>query len=276
MKYKILVVDDSIESLQVIVNFIQRSNPDYTIYQSKSSIEAVKIAQKTLPDLIITDWDMPEMDGIELISVLKADEKTKDIPIIMATGVMITSDNLKLALEAGAFDYIRKPVDPIELTARIHSAITIRQYHQENLQKKNRELAENALYLVKNNEFILEIKKKLDDFSDYVHLKDEAKVILAHIKEDIDEKIKSDSWERFNLAFQAVHPHFYSNLLSGFQSLTPNDLKLCAFIRMGMSSKNIASVLYISPDSIKVARSRLRKKMKLDQSQNLESFLAAF
>ncbi|MBI9064744.1 MAG: response regulator [Marinilabiliaceae bacterium] len=148
MKYKILVVDDMIESLQVIVNFIQRSNPEYTIYQSNSSVAALKIASKTLPDVIITDWDMPVMDGIELIRKLKQENRTKDIPIIMATGVMLTSDNLKLALEAGAFDYIRKPIDPIELTARIHSAITIIQVHRKNLEKKNRELAENALYLV--------------------------------------------------------------------------------------------------------------------------------
>ena len=99
MNYKILVVDDMIESLQVMVNFIQRSNPEYTIYQSNSSKQALKIIRQTLPDLIITDWDMPELDGIELIRELKADDNTKDIPVIMATGVMLTSDNLKKALE---------------------------------------------------------------------------------------------------------------------------------------------------------------------------------
>jgi len=276
MKYKILVVDDMIESLQVIVNFIQRSNPEYTIFQSNSSVEALKIASKTLPDLIITDWDMPVMDGIELIRKLKKNDQTKDIPIIMATGVMLTSDSLKRALEAGAFDYIRKPIDPIELTARIHSAITIIQYHRENLEKKNRELAENALYLIKNNEFIIDIKKKLVDFSDFIKLDKTEQLILNGIQEDIDLKVKTDSWERFDLAFQAVHPHFQSNLLENHPELTPNDLKLCAFIRMGMSSKDIASVLYITPDSIKVARSRLRKKLALTTDQNLEGFLLLY
>jgi len=276
MKYKILVVDDMIESLQVIVNFIQRSNPEYTIYQSNSSVEALKIASKTCPDLIITDWDMPVMDGIELIRKLKNDDRTKDIPIIMATGVMLTSDNLKLALEAGAFDYIRKPIDPIELTARIHSAIAIIQMHRKNLEKKNRELAENALYLVKNNKFIVDIKKKLEDFSDFVNLQDMEKGLLQRIQEDMDVKIKADSWERFDLAFQAVHPHFQTNLLDKHPELTPNDLKLCTFIRMGMSSKDIASVLYLSPDSIKVARSRLRKKLALTTDQNLEGFLLLY
>lgn len=276
MKYKILVVDDMIESLQVIVNFIQRSNPEYTIYQSNSSVEALKIASKTLPDLIITDWDMPVMDGIGLIRKLKQEDLTKDIPIIMATGVMLTSDNLKLALEAGAFDYIRKPIDPIELTARIHSAITIIQVHRENLEKKNRELAENALYLVKNNEFIIDLKKKLEDFSSFVNLREMDKELLNAIQENIDVKIKADSWERFDLSFQAVHPHFQTNLLEKHPDLTPNDLKLCTFIRMGMSIKDIASVLYLSPDSIKVSRSRLRKKLALTTDQNLEGFLLLY
>ena len=81
---------------------------------------AVRVAEEELPDIIIMDWDMPEMNGIMAIKQLQADERTKHIPVIMCTGVMTSAENLQLALETGAIDYIRKPVDTLELKARIN------------------------------------------------------------------------------------------------------------------------------------------------------------
>ncbi|TAJ08208.1 DNA-binding response regulator [Marinilabiliaceae bacterium JC017] len=274
--FKILVVDDLVSNLQIMVLYIKKANPSYTIYQSKSSINALEIAKKTQPDLVITDWDMPEMNGIELIRALKKEETTCNIPVIMATGVMLTSDDLKLALEAGAVDYIRKPIEPVELTARIHSALMIASYHKRNIEMKNKELAENALFLVKSNEFNLDISKKLQEFADVVNLHREEKELLDVIINEMAVKAKSDSHQRFHLAFQSVYPHFNKNLLNHFPELTAAEIKLCSFVRMGLSIKDIASVLYQNPDSIKVARSRLRKKLNLDTGQNLEAFLTAY
>jgi len=78
-----------------------------------------------MPDLIITDWEMPIMNGIEFIKLLKSNEKTHDIPVIMCTGVMTTPENLKTALDAGAVDYIRKPVEKLELMARVNSMLKL-------------------------------------------------------------------------------------------------------------------------------------------------------
>jgi DNA-binding NarL/FixJ family response regulator len=82
--------------------------------------------------------------------------------------------------------------------------------------------------------------------------------------------------QRFNIAFYSVHEYFNRNLTSKYSNLTNNDLKLCAFLRLGMSTKDIASILYQTNDSVKVSRSRLRKKLGLEQSQNLQVFLSSF
>ncbi|HCT29863.1 MAG TPA: hypothetical protein DIW31_03820 [Bacteroidales bacterium] len=274
--YKILIVDDLVESLKVIVLHLQRSNPEYSLYQSNSSKKAIEIAQKVLPDLIITDWDMPDINGIEFIKTLKGIEATKDIPFVVASGVMITSENLKIALEAGAVDFLRKPIDPIELQARINSALLISKYHKESIAQKNRELMEITLNLTKNNEFNIDIKNKLHQIVGNKKYINESSPDIFKIIELLDEKIRTSGWDQFTIAFHNVKPNFNKNLLSRFDDLTPSEIKLCGLISLGMSIKDISSLLNQNPDSVKVSRSRLRKKLCLDTNQNLESFLALF
>ena len=275
--YRILLVDDLFENLETIVNIFDEHHPEYTIYQTGKSKYAFEIARKEIPDLIITDWDMPGLNGIDLIKLLKKGNRTRDIPIIIATGIKLTSEDLKMALEAGAVDYVRKPIDPVELLARTNSALMIANYFKQSIDAKNHELTENALYLIKNNEFNIEITKKLQLLNDMAGKNNEAvNKLLNEIISDIDYKIKGDSWHRFNLAFETVHVNFNKNLMDQFPDLTPTELKLCAFLRLGMNTKDIASVLYQSPDSIKVARSRLRKKLGLPQDRNLLTFLSPF
>jgi CheY-like chemotaxis protein/DNA-binding CsgD family transcriptional regulator len=272
--YKLLVVDDRIDSLQIIVNYLRSFDTRFNILQSNSSIKAFEIAQKALPDLIITDWDMPQMDGIELLKQLKANNSTKDIPVIISTGVMITSMNLKVALEAGAFDYIRKPIDPIELQARIHSAIVVTQYHRQAIDAKNHELAENAVAKVKNKEFYQQIRQMLTQLKTTLQLNNDNDI--NQIIQLIDSQIHTTNLDKFEMSFNAVHPSFLSNLSIKHPDLTSAEIKLCTYIRLGMSIKDVASVLFQNPDSIKVARSRLRKSLNLDTEQNLEAYLRGF
>lgn len=274
--YKILIVDDLIESLKIIVLHLQRSNPEYTLYQSNSSVKAVEIAQKVIPDLIITDWDMPEINGIEFMKTVKSFESTKDIPFVVASGVMITSENLKIALEAGAVDFLRKPIDPIELQARINSALLISKYHRESIAQKNHELMEITLNLTKNNEFNIDLKNQLQEIVVKANSIADASIILKEVIQKLEDKIRTSGWDQFNIAFNNVKPDFNKSLIEKFTDLTPSEIKLCSLVSLGMSIKDISSLLNQNPESIKVSRSRLRKKLNLTTEQNLESFLAKF
>lgn len=86
----------------------------------------IDIAKKMHPDLIITDWFMLQMNGLEFIKKIKSNPETKDILIMVATGVMTAANDMKVAMEAGATDFIRKPIDEIELLARTNSMMQIK------------------------------------------------------------------------------------------------------------------------------------------------------
>jgi len=144
-KKTILVVDDELENIQTIFESIESLNLNFTVFRAKNGQAALTISEKKKPDIIITDWDMPEMSGLDLIRNLKENPQTCDIPVIMCTGVMLTSENLKTALQAGAFDYIRKPIDKVELEARLASALE-RNTHIRTIHETNKQLMEmNAM-----------------------------------------------------------------------------------------------------------------------------------
>lgn len=122
---KILIVDDEPDNLESIVSVIEETSKNLIIFQALNGESAFKIAEKEIPHIIITDWDMPELSGIELIRMIKHEPKLQHIPIIMCSGKMIFSENLKTALEAGAVDFLRKPIDKIELLARLNSMLKL-------------------------------------------------------------------------------------------------------------------------------------------------------
>lgn len=276
-RFKVFIIDDSVDNLKTFIGIFEHHCPQYDIFQTNNPQNAVEIATKVKPQLIITDWDMPNLTGIDVIKQLKEKSETKHIPVVMATGVHITSADLKIALEAGAIDFVRKPIDPIELVARTHSALTVYKYQQQVVEAKDQELTESSLYLVKSNRFNLDMTKKLEEVSDLVDKdSNKAKIELRNLVKTLNIRIKEDGWYRFDLSFDKVHKDFSKNLVAKYADLTSTELKLCAFIRLGMNNKDIASVLNQNPDSVKVSRSRLRKKLAIDQSQNLEAFLSNF
>ncbi|MCU0329056.1 MAG: response regulator [Chitinophagales bacterium] len=139
MKATILIVDDESDNIDIIADYLEQENPDYQLLQAANGQLALKIIEKNLPDLILTDWNMPVMDGLELVQALKNQELTRDIPVIMQTAE--TEDTqLKKAFEAGVMDYIKKPVSRLELIARVKSALALRQ-----AQKRTEELLLNIL-----------------------------------------------------------------------------------------------------------------------------------
>jgi len=143
---KILIIDDQPINIEQIVNFLEETNESYRLYQAIDGEMGCEVAEKVIPDLIITDWEMPVMSGIEAVRRIKSNKATKDIPIIMSSGVMTSSENLRTALEAGAVDYIRKPIDKIELIARVRSILLLAdsyaqiRHQRDELKEKNSQL----------------------------------------------------------------------------------------------------------------------------------------
>ncbi|MGX9987466.1 helix-turn-helix transcriptional regulator [Soonwooa purpurea] len=90
----------------------------------------------------------------------------------------------------------------------------------------------------------------------------------------MNQKKDQDVWTEFETHFTKVHPNFYAKLSHQFPNLTPNEKKMCAFLRLNMSTKDISAITQQSVNSIMVSRSRLRKKLKIQgEEQNLINFL---
>jgi DNA-binding response OmpR family regulator/DNA-binding CsgD family transcriptional regulator len=274
MSFKILIVDDAIDNLQVIVQYLEASDFDCEILQALNAKVAFNIAEKELPDLVITDWDMPVINGIEFIQMLEENEATKNITVIMCTGVMTTSQNLKTALEAGAVDYIRKPIDEIELLARVRSTLELHNSHKEILDLKNRELAATALNIARYNEFNQRLLTNLKNINLEHGFKSKAlKFELEELIDTLAFNIKAVVWKQFKGYFDNVHPGFLKRLTASNPSLTPAEIRLAYFLRLNLSTKEISSITFNSPNSIKTSRNRLRKKLGLEIGNNLVTYL---
>jgi len=139
---------------------------------------------------------------------------------------------------------------------------------QLNLDYKNKELTTSVLHLIERNEFINQLSEKLQASDENM----ETDKILDLVKQ-IEKNTSGNLWAEFEKTYMEVHKDFHMSLTSRYANLTANDRKLCAFILMNMSSKEISSITYQSPQSIKIARYRLRKKLGLTRSENLSAFL---
>jgi len=142
---------------------------------------------------------------------------------------------------------------------------------ERELEFRTKELATNVMYMARTSEFITRISEKLLKSKMYF-TKDNQEVIHKIITE-LQSYIDQDTWAEFELRFQQVHNDFYTALNELHPDLTTNEKKLCAFLRLNMTSKEISAITYQSVNSIIVARSRLRKKLGIDRDENLVSYL---
>ncbi|MCF8366438.1 MAG: tetratricopeptide repeat protein [Bacteroidales bacterium] len=141
----------------------------------------------------------------------------------------------------------------------------------KELEFKNKELTTNVMYLLKKNEFISAISNKLKNTNQ--GQKEDHHAVIKNVISELDKSITQDTWTEFEVRFQEVHVDFYNSLSRQFPDLTPNELRLCAFLRLNMTSKEIADITYQSAESLKTARYRLRKKLGLDRDENLIAYL---
>ena len=125
MKPKILLIDDNITIIKIITSYLKEEGFD--VFFTTDSTSAVSKAHEVMPDIILLDIVMPILNGFQVCRLLKADEKLNEIPVIILTSETDSRD-IKIAMEAGAIDYIRKPADQVELAARVHSVHRITQY----------------------------------------------------------------------------------------------------------------------------------------------------
>ncbi len=127
---KILIVDDSTDNIRLITEILNRQEEKYEVHSASDGLEAIDYIKMIQPDLIMLDVVMPGMDGFEVCNVIKSDERTRLIPIVMITALDSQQDRLR-GLEAGVDDFVSKPFNVYELLARIKNLLKLRSYINE-------------------------------------------------------------------------------------------------------------------------------------------------
>jgi len=151
------------------------------------------------------------------------------------------------------------------------------QLRNENLQAdlsyKSSELASSTMAIIKKNEFLMEMKDMLKIQKEQLGTRYPDKYYDNLVKK-IDNNMSShDDWKVFETNFERAHEQFMKSLTDNFDDLTPSDLRLCAFLRMNLSSKEIAPLLGISVRGVENHRYRLRKKLNLEADDNLTDYI---
>jgi len=399
---KLLLVDDEPLNLMLCTKMLNEF--DYEVFTASNGQECIDKAGEIHPDLILLDWNMPIMDGIEVLEILKSSEDTKDIPVIMITGVMSSSENLAFAMSLGAVDFLKKPFEKLEFNARVKNTLllssslrSLREQYQflENknlfissliesnpqpvtycntegillmyneafgrcIENNGRELIGKSVYpLYRSDEIGVQVQKDIEiirlraplSYEGKVFTQDKTYIVsknivtdnndsptgiitvltditeqkkaseelinakkiellsgamqLMHINE-LNESIISELlkvlpyaskegkdiingisskfrtgmteqvWSEFEQRFENTFDTFYKKLLDRFPDLTPTERKLCAMLRLGLSSKEIATLTFQNPQSVDVGRYRLRKKLDLSPNENITDFLLKF
>lgn len=396
---RILLVEDELTNLRLYQTMLNEC--DYVIETAADGKECLEKARTSFPDLILMDWNMPVMDGMEALSILKADPVLKDIPVLMVTGIMTSSEDLSKAMMLGAADFMKKPFERLELQARVRNLLllneTLKTLRVRNLSLENsyqfvssilesiphpvtysstegillmcnqpfgqllgREcqsllgqsvyrygsaenleihLQHDAQLLKTRKSVVYEINSSLDNksfilsknilfngqnsptgivtvFTDVSELKKANEEIVAtkkvelisstlrlmHLSEthsnlisemegiipnanpegqslirQLQNRYKVNLAEQVLVDFEArlenAFDTFFTALGEKFPALTLNERKLCALLRSGLSSKEIAVLTFQNPASVDVARYRLRKKLNLSAEDRLIDFL---
>ena len=176
---QILLVDDNPTNLQVLYQTLEGQG--YRLRAARSGRDAISIAQRAVPDLILLDVMMPDMDGFETCARLKADARTRDAAVIFLSALTEAREKVR-GLELGAVDFVNKPFQSEEVLARVRTHLTIRDL-QKQLRRRNEEL-EHELTVAQ------ELLREARDRTDGVLLGDSA--AAARLRRDIQQAASSD------------------------------------------------------------------------------------
>ena len=147
---------------------------------------------------------------------------------------------------------------------------------QAEISHKNMQLADSTLSIIRKNEVLIEIKTELEKQKEELGSRYPARY-LQRLTTLIDRNISNDNdWEIFEALFDQAHENFFKRLKQSYPDLTQSDLKLCAYLKLNLSSKEIAPLLNISIRGVEIRRYRLRKRLALDADYNLVEFIMQF
>jgi len=179
MPNKILIVDDEPFNLDLLEQELMEY--EYVIERAVDGVDALEKTESFGPDLILLDYMMPKMSGLEVVKQLRQNEKHKAIPVILLTAKATLEDKIK-GLDAGADDYVTKPFDSFELLARVRAMLRIKELH-DRLDEWNRTLADKVKQQVDELQRMNRLKRYLSPQIAETILADDENLFKTHRRE---------------------------------------------------------------------------------------------
>ena len=288
-KQKILIVDDTPANIRLLGDYLSRY---YTVLIATNGENALQLAKENIPDLILLDIIMPGIDGYEICRRFKEKTETRDIPVIFISAKTSIEDEAK-GLELGAVDYIKKPFNLPIIKGRVQTHLSLKRAMedtellvaqrtaelletQQNLQKKTKSLEETNIalqVLLKRRD-----QEKLE-FEDEI-MANVNKLVRPYLEKlepllTVEKQKKLLQIALMNLN-EIVDP-FARGHLASIAKLTPSEIQVANFIKMGKPSKEIAALLDVSCRTIETHRTNIRKKIGLKKSKmTLRKYLLSY
>jgi class 3 adenylate cyclase len=179
MPSKILIVDDEPFNLDLLEQELMEH--DYNIERAVDGVDALEKTESFRPDLILLDYMMPRMSGLEVVKQLRNNDQHKGIPVILLTAKATQEDKIK-GLDAGADDYVTKPFDSFELLARVRAMLRIKELH-DRLEEWNRTLGEKVEQQVSELKRMDRLRRYLSPQIAETILADDENVFKTHRRE---------------------------------------------------------------------------------------------
>ncbi len=274
-KYHILIVDDNSDSSTLLSILLER-NLDCTITNATDGFTGVRMAKELQPNVILMDWMMPDFDGLQAVTLLKSDKRTKGIPVIMVTGVS-DRDGLIQAYEAGVTDYITKPIIPSEMLVRVKSALKMNETLLNTLENLKSEMVKQSLKTSNKDGLHTNLLAKLKEYENTVPTDaPKADELLTEIIKDLEMNTLDKTWDQLDDLVKKFEPTFLHKLNEKHPNLTPAEIKLCYMLRLNLSTKDISNLVFKTQEVVRLSRNRLRKKLQLSSTENLTGYLLSF
>ncbi len=267
----ILIVDDIPSNIRLMVTILDKNG--YNVSYAQSGADALVLCEKVNFDLVLLDVMMPGMDGFEVCTELHGMEAYRNTPIIFLTA-RTDQESIIRGFEIGGVDYVTKPFNEQELLVRINTHLALKHTRdalESELNFKKKTMIENALYIKRRSELGNSIIHDLKSINKETQSQYSDKIITAISK--LKNLIKGQEWKEFELRFEEEHSRYKEIITAQHNNLTPNEVKLCTFLRLNMSSKEISEITGQSVRALETARSRMRKKLGLSRSDNLVQYL---
>lgn len=273
--------DQSIENAEIALQIGQENGYKDIIYQSaelmhkiyldgKDTLRAYRysVIENQYKDSLAVNEKVKSLASLEL--QYQFDKKEQEQKV---------ARQKKNALITGAFIFLGLSIIIIllilnQLRLKAKKSKLEKKNLEQELDFKKKELIFNVMSLMKQNEMFAEISRKLLQFENQVQ-NQESLDLLKFIGNEIRKSTEKESLKEFSLRFKEIHSDFYDALLSKYPNLTPNELRLCAFLRMNMTSKEISELTGQQLNALEHARYKLRQKLGISNSDvNLVTFLA--